>query len=170
MDSPISQAYAAVYVKSGVKTYHPTPTQITDVNTAATVGEAEEALEYILASDNVYSVWGKIYSETNLRAMLNNNNQVIIMRGWYDGSDNRIGGHFVIIYGYHWDSANGIYLYDIYDPWNVNSGSSYSQSYQSICNGRNPAFALDRADTGRWEGIVVYKSGNYSNTISWKSP
>lgn len=170
MESPISQASAAVYVKLGVETNSPTPPQITNANIAATVGETEEALEYILSSDNVYSVWGKIYSETNLRTMLNNKNPVIILRGWYDLSNNRTGGHYVIIYDYHWDSATGMFLYDIYDPSSVNVGSSYSRSYQSICNGRNPAFVSDITDTGRWEGIVVYKKGSYTNTISWPSP
>ena len=79
----------------------------------------------------------------------------------------RNGGHFVVIYDYHWDSAHGYYVYDIFDPWDVNIGENYARSYQSICNGRTPAFSGDRVDTGVWEGIVVYKCGNYLNTINW---
>ena len=59
------------------------------------------------------------------------------------------------------------FLYDIYDPLPVCVGSSYSRSYQSICNGQNPVDEWDRTDTGIWEGIVVYTEGDYCNTIPW---
>ena len=170
MLSPISQESAAVYVKLGVKTATPTSTQIANSNQSATVGETEKALEYILSSSNIYSKWGKIYNESTLRSLLSSSNPVVILRGWYDSSYNRQGGHYVIIYGYHWDSTHGVYLYHIYDPWPVNTGASYSQSYQSICNGRNPAFSGDMTDTGVWEGIVVYERGSYTNTINWPNP
>lgn len=170
MLSPVSQESAAVYVKLDIKINNPTSEQIAEANEPATVLETENALEFILDSDNVYSVWGRVYSETILRAMIDNNNPVIIMRGWYNSYNDRMGGHFVVIYGYHWDFENDLYVYDIYDPWSVNVGSSYSRSYQSICNGRTPAFATDMTDTGRWEGIVVYKTGFYNNTINWPHP
>jgi len=163
----ITQESAAVYVKLDVETVSPTATQITNANVDATVGETEQALEYILGSSNVYSNWGVIYSESVLRTLLDNNNPVIILRGWYDSSGTRTGGHYVVIYDYHWDSTNGLYVYDINDPWAPNVGECYSRSYQSICNGRAPAYASDRTDTGIWEGIVVYQSGNYTNTVSW---
>ena len=101
--------------------------------------------------------------------MLDNNNPVMLARGLYDNNI-RIGGHFIIVYDYHWDSTNNIYLYDIFDPAPVNSGRSYARSYQSICNGRNPAFSTDERDSGIWEGIVVYQVGDYTNTINYPSP
>ena len=62
---------------------------------------------------------------------------------------------------------HNIYLYDIYDPWDVNEGASYSSSYQSICNGRTESFTGDLNDFGIWEGIVVFEVGDYLNTINW---
>lgn len=170
MQSSISQASAAVYVKLGVVTSNPTSTQITNANNGGTVGETEKALEYILDSDNCYSTWGNIYSESALRNILDSTNPVIILRGWYDTSGTRTGGHYVVIYDYYWDSNNNMYVYEIFDPWAPNVGDSYSRSYQSICNGRNPAFTGDVTDTGVWEGIVVYENGDYLNTITWPGP
>lgn len=82
----VTQESAAAYVKLGVKTISPTATQIVNANDAAMVGETEQALEYILSSSNIYSNWGVIYSESVLRTLLDNNNPVIILRGWYDSS------------------------------------------------------------------------------------
>ena len=58
-------------------------------------------------------------------------------------------------------------MYEIFDPWASNVGDAYSRSYQSICDGRNPAFDGDVTDTGIWESIVVYEYGDYLNTITW---
>lgn len=170
MQSSISQASAAVYVKLNVVTSNPTSTQISNANKGGTVGETEKALEHILDSNDCYSTWGNIYSESVLRKVLDSTNPVIILRGWYDTSGTRIGGHYVVIYDYYWDSNNNIYMYEIFDPWSPNVGDAYSRSYQSICNGRNAAFTGDVTDTGVWEGIVVYENGDYLNTISWPGP
>lgn len=163
----ITQESAAVYVKLGIKTVSPTVTQIATSNVSATVTETEQALEYILGSNDIYSKWGSIYSESVLRTLLDNN-PVIILRGWYNSSGTRRGGHYVVIYDYHWDSTNELYVYDIFNPGSLNIGSSYSRSYQSICNGMVRAYQTDITDDGIWEGIVVYKSGNYKNTIPWQ--
>ncbi|MBO4860157.1 MAG: RICIN domain-containing protein, partial [Clostridia bacterium] len=167
MLSPISQEIAAVYEILDVLNYSPTNTQISNANQPNTVGGTEDALEFILGSDNVYSKWEKIYSESTLRSMIDNNNPVIISRGWYRIDGTRNGGHDTIIYGYHWDEVYNIYVYDIYDPSPVNIGSSYYRSYQSICNGNSPAIPTDPNDNGIWEGIVVYEIGPYTNTIDW---
>ncbi len=168
--SIISQASAAVYVKLGVQTPNPTSIQMANANNGGTVGETESALEYILGSDNCYSIWGYIYSETTLRGLLDSTNPVIILRGWYNASGARQGGHYVVIYDYYWDANNGMYMYKIFDPWDPNVGKAYSKSYQSICNGRNPAFDDEEVDSGIWEGIVVYEKGDYLNIISWPEP
>lgn len=166
----ISQESAAVYVKLNQKVLVPTAAQISNANEAATVGETEKAAQYILSLNNLYSAWGEIYELAVLVSLLDNGNPIIILRGWYDVSGARTGGHFVVISGYHWDSTNQLYVFDILDPWSPNVGATYSMSYQTLCNGRNPAFASDRTDTGRWEGIVVLREGDYNNTIPWPSP
>lgn len=170
MDSEISQASAAVFIKLGIETSTPTSTEITDANIGATVGETERTIEYILGSNNCYSTWGEIYDENTLQDLLDCSNPVVILRGWYNWNGKRQGGHFVVIYDYYWDSVNDLYMYRIFDPWDVNVGESYDRSYQSICDGRNPAFDEDRTDTGLWEGIVVYTNGDYQNTIAWPAP
>lgn len=68
---------------------------------------------------------------------------------------------------YVWDTTYDMYVYDIYDPAPVGTGSSYYRSYQSICNGNSPAIPTDPNDNGIWEGIIVYKTGPYTNTIDW---
>ena len=55
----------------------------------------------------------------------------------------------------------------LYDPAPVNLGSAYSRSYQSLCNGNNPAIASDIVDNRIWDGIVVFEKGDYLSTISW---
>ncbi len=165
----VSQASVAVYIKLGIETKTPTSNQITQANDGASINETKNAIEYILSSNNGYGRY-EIYSEQNLRTLLDNGNPVIVLRGWYNSSKIRGGGHYTIIYDYYWDSTNGIYLYKIYDPLPENIGSAYDRSYQSICNGRNPAFASDITDTGVWEGIVVYKKSVYQDTISSPSP
>ena len=170
MQSPISQASAAVYVKLNAITFNPTSTQISNANSGGTVSETEAAVEYILASNNCYSTWGNIYSESTLRNILDSENPVVILRGWYNTSGKRTGGHYVVIYDYYWDLNNNTYMYEIFDPWSPNVGDAYSRSYQSICNGRNPAFNGDVTDTGIWEGVVVYEIGNYLNTVTWPGP
>ncbi len=112
----------------------------------------------------------RIYSESVLRELLDNDNPVILYRGEYNNSNERLSGHSVIIYDYHWDSSHSIYLYDIFDPAPVNVGSSYARSYQSICNGRNQGYPTETTDNGVWESIVVYEKGNYTNTIPWPEP
>ena len=49
--------------------------------------------------------------------------------------------------------------------WDVDVGESYEMSYQSICNGRNPAFFGDRIDTSIWDGFIIFTNGDYKNTI-----
>ena len=56
----ISQEPVAVYVKLGIATPSPSTVQISNANTAAPVGETEQALEYILGANSAYSVWGYI--------------------------------------------------------------------------------------------------------------
>jgi len=167
MLSPVSQESAAVHTKLGITVAFPTEAQKDDANYPATVGETESTLEYILASDNVYSTWGSIYSEEMLKSMLDNSGPVIIMWGWYPDGHTRDGGHFVVIYDYHWESAAGTYFYDICDPGPMNVGATYSRSYQCICNGSNNMTGFEPSSIGIWEGIVVYEEGDYLITISW---
>lgn len=158
MDSQRSQASAAVFVKDGIKTLAPTQNQITSATETGTSRETKTALSYILSYNNIYNADWVIYEESVLQAMLDESYPVIILRGWYDNNGKRNGGHYTVIYDYHWDLTQNEYLYDIYDPGN--GGSSYSRTYESICNGRT-----DGKDTGIWESIVVYKVGLYNNTV-----
>ena len=167
MLSPISQETAAVYAKYTVVAYTPTAEQIAQSNETNDLTGTKNILNFILGSSMAYCQWHKIYSESNLRAMIDANNPVIIARGWYSSNGDRNGGHDTIIYGYHWDTTYDMYVYDIYDPAPVGTGSSYYRSYQSICNGNSPAIPTDPNDNGIWEGIIVYKIGPYSNTIDW---
>ena len=160
MNSQRSQASAAVYAKLRIKTLTPTPDQIQSASQLGTVSETHTALSYILSSDNIYSAAWKIYSEPVLQSMLDTSYPVIIARGWYDDNGERESGHATVIYDYHWDSTANEFVYDIFDPWN--GGSSYSRTYESICNGRT-----DGVDTGIWESVVVYKVGPYNSTINF---
>lgn len=170
MKSPVSQESAAVYAILNIKTETPTATQISNANITGTILHVSKALNYILGSSNVYSEHHKIYTEPTLISMLNNSNPVIVLRGKYDNNYNRYGGHYTVIYDYYWDSEHSIYMFNIYDPEPINTGSSYSASYQAICNGRSPAFQDDLNDPCIWEDIVVYTRGPYLNTVDWPSP
>lgn len=166
----ISQASAAVFIKLGIETANPDATQIAQSNFGGVVEETEHALEYITGIENVYSKWGKIYDESTLKNLLDQNLPVIILMGFYNNDGHRTSGHYVIIYNYHWDATDNLYVYDIFNPSPIGLGSSYSRSYQNICNGKNIAFHEDVYGLGIWEGIVVYEFGDYKNTINWSSP
>ena len=166
MNSNVSQQSAAVYAKLGVRTLNPTSEQIYISTGGGTIFQAQSAVSYILGSDDVYAEYKRIYSESTLRSLLDAGTPVIISRGWYSGGT-RDGGHDVVIYDYYWDSNTGACMYNILNPSPVGSGRTYSQSYQSICDGRNPISKEDVKDNGIWESVVVFKVGNYPNTILW---
>lgn len=169
-ESNVSQSSAAVFIKLGIETPNPILDQITSANLGASVEETERTIEYILDTNNCYSSFRNIYDEVTLRSLLDCSNPVILSRGWYNSNGERNGGHCTIIYDYYWDSSRNIYMYKIFDPWDVNVGETYERSYQSIRDGRNPAFTGDIIDTGKWDGIIVYMNGDYQNTIPWNTP
>lgn len=164
-DPLMSQASAAVYVKLNTVTHNPTAEQIQQANSAGTLAEIEQAIEYLSGVSFTYSALNKIYSEYTLRSLLDQSNIVIACRGEYKDGE-RQSGHAVVIYGYNWDATESIYVYDIFDPSPVNGGSSYSRSYENICNGTNRQYSTDpKNDLKIWDKIVVYRFGPYDNTI-----
>lgn len=161
MLSPITQEFAAVHVKTGSNTFFPTPEQLEIADDGGSIDDTVEALEYIIGSDNVYGVEEKVYGELALRDILDNSGPVLITRGNYVGN-NYIGGHFYVIYDYHLDDQDSIYWYDIYDPL----GQQYSRTYNYLINGNNSTYNQE-PDLLIWDGVVVYKVGNYQNLIDW---
>jgi hypothetical protein len=166
MDSPVSQASAAVYAQTGIRTLFPTDDNIVTATDGGTTYETKEALRYIIGSDYLYYTEYRIYTEKTLRALLDASTPVIISRGWY-GEDGRNSGHSVVIYDYYWDSTLQAYMYKILDPSPVGVGSTYSRSYASICNGKNTISLSEMSDNGIWESVVVFCKGDYTNTINW---
>ncbi len=162
--SPISQASAAVYIKTGFITPTPSWQQINEANKTATCEGVERTLEYLLGAENVYSRDGYIYSEEVLQELLDASNPVIILRGEYDNYGYRESGHFIVIYDYYWDSSYGCAFYRIFDPWMVNEGNAYSKSYAALCNGRD-AVVNEERDNYLWEGVIVCQYGDYLKTI-----
>ena len=168
MEPCISQESVAVYIMLNVTTLIPSDEQISEANDPADVSQTARSVERLLGSDNCYSIWGEIYSESVLRSLLDSSTPVVALRGWYN-NDIRSGGHYVVIYDYYFDNSLGTYMYNIFDPSPVNVGSSYSKSYQAICNGRN-GLTFQEIDSGIWEGIVVFEVGAYTETIAYPKP
>ena len=166
MKSHISQASAAVYVKSSMKKLFPSASEIESATDAGRPVEAMQALAYITGRNDVFFASGMIYDEATLRSLLDYSIPIIIYRGWYKGSV-RTGGHVTVICGYSWDSEEQLYRYRIVDPWPVNDGCSYYRSYKWICNGGDGTAVYDDKDDGIWESVILYKVGDYDNTINW---
>lgn len=165
MNSQISQASAAVYIKKGIRTLFPTDKQIEDSNSTGSLEEISNAINYILGFAGTYYADNKIYTEETLRDLLDSGNVIIIARGRYVTKSTRADGHATVIYDYSYDAQNGIYVYHIYDPWPVDEGSSYIRSYSWICDGRNNALPQEGVDDSIWDGIVTFKIGDYANVI-----
>jgi len=166
MHSPISQESAAVYIKSGIKTNNPTDAQIEAANTSANVQKTAQAVEYILGSSgNTYYNFGAVYDDVTLNGLLDAGNIVVALRGTYNESGTRTGGHYIVIYDYYWDSDLEMDLYKIHDPWSVGSGKSYIRSYFWIRNGSNHVASTDVRDYRVWDGIVVFRIGSYTQTV-----
>jgi|GEM_PF-4034987 len=118
----------------------------------------EDASAVYYATDNTVSCSASYstISETTLLSYLNIGNPVLISRGVYNSSGNRIGGHATVIYGYN--MANGTYIYYIRDPWPVSgtpsstnhAGQSYTRTYAELING-----ASSGVDNSRWDRTVV---------------
>ena len=90
---------------------------------------------------------------------------MIILRGYYINGI-RNGGHYTVIYGYHWSTSAGCYLYDICDPGPVNVGNSYSGSYTWISRGI-AGYNLENDTPYIWDGTVVLENSVYLNMIDW---
>ena len=174
----ISQAAAAVKIKLTAKTLNPTQQQITESSTrdpnttdddiTGNGADIEAAIEYLLGVETSYSAWQKIYTESTLRSLLDAGNYVVLRRGKYNANKERTNGHATVVIGYRFDNTSGIYLYEIYDPWKPNIGSTYERSYSSICDGSNRPYAGDpQNDNSIWDGVVTFEIGNYNNTIDW---
>lgn len=165
MQSYVSQASAAVFIKQGIRTLTPTEEQIQASNDTGTLNETQHVIEYILGmeNDDYYYCISQIYDEVTLKSALDLGYPVIITRGWYRNDGVRDGGHATVIYNYYYDSTKNVYLYEIFDSDSI--VGTYSKSYTNICNGRIEGFQGEKTDRGKWEGIVVYKIGDYMNTI-----
>ena len=65
---------------------------------------------------------------------------VILVKGYFENFLSEIiillqflrQGDKIIVYDYHWDENNEIYIYDIFDPAPVGIWESYSRSYANI--------------------------------------
>jgi hypothetical protein len=170
VDPLMSQASAAVYLKLNMFTHNPTAEQIDLANDTGSILEIEQAIECFSGISATYSSDGNIYSSEVLRSLLDQSNIVIACRAKYDGLI-RQPGHAIVIYGYHWDANESMYVYDIFDPAPVNSGSSYSSSYENICNSSVQKHSADQVGEEQiWDRIVTYRIGDYDNVISAPTP
>lgn len=162
---PISQASLAAYIHLGIITDNPSGEQIAQANEGATLSETKRAADYIIGWDKYYYANNKRYSEDTLRSLLDINNPVAISRSVLSSDGTLKDPHLVVIYDYEWNAQRNEYLYKIYDPdYNV-GGRSYEKSYNAICNGQAGRPGLGEQDNRIWSGLLIYKEGNYTNTI-----
>ena len=155
-------------------TLPPSSEQLAQANKTASVPQTVDSLEYLLDySVDCYGVLGEVYSESVLRSLLdsnNSNNPIIIGFGYYIVNTitnqivERVGGHMVVVYDYHWVETEEVYVYDIFDPFPVNVGQTYSNSYQDIST-RIVDVQNNLALVSLWEACVLRSVGDYSNTI-----
>ena len=117
-------------------------------------------MEYLTGID-CYSA-KKIYSEEVLQSLLDESYPVRISRGVYDNSGNRTSAHASVITNYYWDSAINEYVYVIFDPSPVGQGRIRNWTYEAICDGSS---TTPRTDNGIWDRVIVYKKGDYTNTM-----
>lgn len=150
------------------------------VNAGGSHIDAIGAVGYYRSNDistntlNLVGDFGSRFSESTLIRLLNAGHVVYIGRGHYDTSNNRAGGHALLIVGYTMVSLDDTlqYRYIIYDPWpasppspwnspQITTGQEMVRSYQWICNGRN-ALNSSHVDDGIWDRYVVVQT-DYSN-------
>ena len=155
-------------------TLPPSSGQLAQANKIASVPQTVDSLEFLLDySVDCYGVFGEVYSESILQSLLdsnNSNNPIIIGFGYYIVNTitnqivERVGGHMVVVYDYHWVETEEAYVYDIFNPLPVNVGQTYSNSYQDIST-RIVEVQNDLALVSLWEACVLRSVGDYSNTI-----
>ena len=142
-----------------------TQEQIVNSNMTGSRLETERAIEYILGFDDYDYCYNtvEIYEEEVLKSLIDDGNIVVLSRGLYDQNAERIGGHSTVLYDYY--EIEDVTFFKIYDPLSVNVGSRLEKTYVNICNGQNRGYANEQTDNWIWDGVVVFKIGDYFNTI-----
>ncbi len=131
----------------------------------APIHSIDRAIEHITGVNNVYSAENKIYSEAVLRSLLDNNTPVTILWGHYDNSGVRSYGHYVVIFGYHWEGSRNEYVYDYYDPNPETKGESRYKSYSELCRHHDYNSLSNSDEIVLWESIITFKEGSYAQVI-----
>ena len=171
MNPSISQASAAVYIKTGIVDPFPSASEISTANKTGKLGTVAETIQYLLGMSigTIFYQENVIYTESTLRSVLDQG-PICVGRMWFSTSGVAVSGHIMVISGYQWDAAHNVYVYNILDPGPVNTGSQYSRSYQWLCDGNNTVNGIDVSDSGKWNGVSTYRLGPYDNTIAWLGP
>lgn len=168
----ISQASAAVYVKSGIDTQNPTETQKNNAHLGGSKEDVMDAIQYLIGYDQCYVHESKIYSESVLQALLAANNPVIV-------SLDKVGqsgkGHSVVVYGTLPYTINNQTIYLVYDPWEDNPLKSY-WTYDFLCDNTkgteyvyNASITVNKSYSTAhyiWSGVVTFKEGSYNQMIN----
>ena len=169
MISSVSQDSAAVYIKLGIEAQNPTQAQLDAEYLAGggNITQIEQALEYIMGDNNVYSAAGQIYDEQTLRSLLDDSISIVLLQGFYSEIYGAIDGHAMVVADYYWDSSVGKYKYVVFDPWEVGEGDVYSWEYTRLLCSDMGFYEGYGVCQYIWDGIVVVEEGDYLNTISW---
>ena len=99
------------------------------------------------------------FSQTMLRQKLDDGSPVIYLSGRYDNNE-RVGGHFRVIYGYYWLESANKYVYLVHEPYDFSNFhlDIWERSWENILNEKeNDINGLDRPETNDY----TYKTENF---------
>lgn len=129
--------------------------EINNYNRQGNTYDCRDVAQYICDSQYDFYASYKIYDKTTLTKILRGSQApVAIIWGYLNNTNYRYNGHFVVIYGFYYDSSGNLIL-RIKDPDATTIGSVYTMSYNEV----------KRVDYCRiWEGSVVHVTDYYSTT------
>ncbi len=171
MDSPITQEMVAKYVHGNYTTDYNAANDAeisseSKYNKGGTIENSKTAIDYILgASGFAYGEMLKIYSESNLKNLLDAGNVVNVGIATFNNGGSVKGIHASLIFDYY-TREDGVSVFRMYDPLPVGEGSCQEMTYSDLVLKVFDAVS-DTDDQGtKWVRTLVFKTGNYTDTIT----
>lgn len=171
MDSPVTQEMVAKYVHGNYTTDYnaANDTEISSeskYNKGGTIADSKTAIDYILgASDFAYGEMLEIYSESNLKNLLDAGNVVDVgIATFYNGGSVKVI-HASLIFDYY-TREDGVSVFRMYDPLPVGVGSCKEMTYSDLVRKVFDTVSVTDDQGTKWVRTLAFKAGNYTDTIT----
>ncbi len=179
METPFSVGALVWYKDRGERVLDVDANQknVTD-DVGATAGKTEEILAYILGTESMhmtYSYGNSVYSPAALQNMLDQGYPVIVCWNYYlENTQEKVGEHAIVVYGYDWSSEKNDYVYSVYNPSPKECGTQETLTYAQLYMGQR---YVPRIGTNEqvlvdcyWTDMVVFKADGYNDVSDCPLP